>query len=57
MRGFANHTGREHDADRMQLCCNLIDIATRNIYLDERGKKALRVLFKILAKDLYRWDD
>ena len=57
MRDFASHAGREHDADRMQLCCNLIDIATRNIYLDERGKKALRVLFKILAKDLYRWDD
>ena len=53
MRGFADHAGREHDADRMQLCCNLIDIATRNIYLDDRGKKALRVLFKILAKDIY----
>ena len=57
MRGYAIHAGRENDADRMQLCCNLIDIATRNIYLDERGKKALRILFKILAKDLYRWED
>ena len=57
MRGYADHAGREHDADRMQLCCNLIDIATKNIYPDAKGKKALRILFGILTKEIYRWDD
>lgn len=57
MRGFADHSGREHDADRMQLCCNLIDIATKNIYPDARGKKALRILFAILTKEIYSWVD
>ena len=57
MRGYADHAGREHDADRMQLCCNLIDIATKNIYPDTREKKALRILFGILTKEIYRWDD
>ena len=57
MRGYADHAGREHDADRMQLCCNLIDIATKNIYPDAREKKALRILFGILEKEIYHWDD
>ena len=57
MRGYADHAGRKHDADRMQLCCNLIDIATKNIYPDAREKKALRILFGILEKEIYRWDD
>ena len=57
MRGFADHAGRERDADRMQLCCNLIDIATKRIYPEEREKKALRILFGILEKEIYRWDD
>ena len=57
MRGFADHAGREHDADRMQLCCNLIDIATKRIYPEEREKKALRILFGMLEKEVYRWDD
>ena len=57
MRGYADHAGREHDADRMQLCCRLIDIATVNIYPDNRGKKALRLLFAILAKEITGWDD
>lgn len=57
MRGFADHAGRVRDADRMQLCCNLIDIATKNIYPDERSKKALRLLFGIMLKEIYRWVD
>ena len=57
MRGFADHAGREYDADRMQLCCNLIDIATKNIYPNVREKKALRILFGILTKEICRWDD
>ena len=57
MRGYADHAGREHDADRMQLCCRLIDIATIDIYPDNRGKKALRLLFAILAKEITGWDD
>ena len=57
MRGFADHAGRVRDADRMQLCCNLIDIATKHIYPDERSKKALRLLFGIMLKEIYRWVD
>lgn len=57
MRGYADHAGREHDADRMQLCCRLIDIATINIYPDNRGQKALKLLFNILAKEIAGWDD
>ncbi|MDE7385840.1 MAG: hypothetical protein K2N28_01740 [Muribaculaceae bacterium] len=57
MRGYADHAGREHDADRMQLCCRLIDIATLNKYPDNRGKKALKLLFGILAKEITGWDD
>ena len=57
MRGYADHAGREHDADRMQLCCRLIDIATVNIYPDKRGKKALILLFNILSKEITGWDD
>ena len=57
MRGFADHAGREHDAYRMRLCCNLINIATKRIYPEAREKKALRILFGILGKEIYRWDD
>ena len=57
MRGYADHAGREHDADRMQLCCNLINIATKRIYPEAREKKALRILFGILEKEIYHWDD
>lgn len=57
MRGFADHAGRDHDADRMQLCCRLIDIATADIYPDEKSRKALRLLFKILEKDITDWSD
>ena len=57
MRGYADHAGREHDADRMQLCCNLINIATKRIYPEAREKKALKILFGILEREIYRWDD
>ena len=57
MRGYADHAGREHDADRMRLCCNLINIATKRIYPEAREKKALKILFGILGKEIYRWDD
>lgn len=57
MRGFADHAGREHDADRMQLCCRLIDGATAHIYPDERARKMLRLLFKILEQDITGWSD
>lgn len=57
MRGYADHTGREHDADRMWLCCNLINIATKRIYPEAREKKALKILFGILEREIFRWDD
>ncbi|MBD5258152.1 MAG: hypothetical protein HDS52_05635 [Barnesiella sp.] len=56
MRGFADHAGREHDADRMQLCCNLIDRATTHIYPDEDGKRALHLLFKVLEQNITDWN-
>lgn len=57
MRGFADHYGREHDADRMQLCCNLIDGATSHMYPDERGRRMLHLLFKILDREIIGWSD
>ncbi len=57
MRGFADHAGREHDADRMQLCCRLIDGATVHICPDVRARKMLRLLFKILEQDITNWSD
>ncbi len=57
MRGFADHAGREHDADRMQLCCRLIDGATADIYPDERALRMLSLLFKILEQDITGWSD
>lgn len=57
MRGFADHAGREHDADRMQLCCNLIDGATADIYPDERGRRMLHLLFKVLDQYITGWSD
>ena len=48
MRGFADHAGRERDADRMQLCCNLIDGATAHIYPDKHRRRMLHLLFKVL---------
>ncbi|WP_304649343.1 hypothetical protein [uncultured Duncaniella sp.] len=57
MRGFADHAGREHDADRMQMCCNLIDRATADINPDDRARKMLSLLFKILEQDITNWSD
>ena len=57
MRGFADHAGRERDADRMQLCCNLIDGATAHIYPDGRRRRMLHVLFKILYQHITDWGD
>ena len=57
MRGFADHAGREHDADRMELCCRLIDGATAHIYPDARARKMLHLLFKILEQDITKWGD
>lgn len=57
MRGFADHAGRERDADRMQLCCNLIDGATAHIYPDDRGRRMLHLLFKVLDQYITGWDD
>lgn len=57
MRGFADHAGREHDADRMQLCCRLIDGATSHIYPDQRARRMLSLLFKVLEQNITRWDD
>lgn len=57
MRGYADHAGREHDANRMQLCCNLIDRATANIYPDKNGKRALHLLFSVLEQNITHWDD
>ena len=52
-----NHAGREHDADRMQLCCRLIDGATADINPDERALRMLSLLFKILEQDITGWSD
>ena len=57
IRDFADHAGREHDADRMQLCCRLIDFATTDIYPDERARRMLRLLFKILEQEITNWSD
>lgn len=57
MRGFADHAGREQDADRMQLCCNLIDGATAHIYPDERRRRMLHLLFKALDQYITDWGD
>lgn len=57
MRGFADHAGREHDADRMQLCCRLIDGATADYYPDDRARKMLSLLFKILEQNITHWGD
>ena len=57
MRGFADHAGRERDADRMQLCCRLIDGATAHIYPDERRRRMLHVLFKVLDQYITDWGD
>ena len=52
MRGFADHAGREHDADRIQLCCRLIDGATADICPDERALRMLSLLFKVLEQNI-----
>lgn len=52
MRGFADHAGREHDADRIQLCCRLIDGATANICPDERARLMLSLHFKVLEQNI-----
>lgn len=52
MRGFADHAGREHDADRIQLCCRLIDGATANICPDERVRRMLSLHFKVLEQNI-----
>ena len=57
MRGFADHAGRERDAERMQLCCNLIDGATADINLDERSHRMLYILLKVLDLNIAYWDD
>ena len=57
MRGFADHAGRERDADRMQLCCNLIDGATAHIYPNERQRRMLHLIFKILEQNISNWSD
>lgn len=57
MRGFADHAGRERDADRMQLCCNLIDGATAHIYPDEHRRRMLHLLFKVLDQHITDWGD
>ena len=57
MRGFADHAGRERDADRMQLCCDLIDSATSHIYPDERRRRMLHLLFKVLDQYITDWGD
>lgn len=56
MRGFADHAGRERDADRMQLCCNLIDGATAHIYPDKH-RRMLHLLFKVLDQYITDWGD
>ena len=57
MRGFADHAGREHDADRMQLCCRLIDGATADIYPDAHGRRMLHLLFRTLDQYITDWSD
>lgn len=59
LRGYADHDGRERDAERMELCCRLIDIATsdREIIGEPRYHRALHLLFKVLEDNLWRWDD
>lgn len=57
MRGFSDHAGRERDADRMQLCCNLIDGATAHIYPDGRRRRMPHLLFKILDQYITDWGD
>ena len=57
MRGFSDHADRERDADRMQLCCNLIDGATAHIYPDERRRRMLHLLFKVLDQYITDWGD
>ncbi|MDE5722751.1 MAG: hypothetical protein K2H99_01010 [Paramuribaculum sp.] len=57
MRGYADHAGREYDADRMQLCCNLIDGATADIYPDERARRMLGLLFRTLDRNITSWSD
>ncbi len=55
--GFADHAGREQDADRMQLCCRLIDGATAHICPDERARRMLNLLFRILEQEVTNWSD
>lgn len=45
---IADPAGCERDADRMQLCCNLIDGATVYIYSDE-----YRLLISLIISVLY----
>ena len=52
MRGFADHAGREHDADRIQLCCRLIDGATANICPDDRDRRMLSRHCKVLEQNI-----
>lgn len=57
MRGFSDHADRERDADRMQLCCNLIDGATAHIYPDKHRRRMLHLLFKVLDQYITDWSD
>lgn len=57
MRGFADHAGREHYADRMQLCCRLIAGATADIYPDKRAHRMLHLLFRALDQYITDWSD
>jgi hypothetical protein len=57
MRGFSDHAARERDADRMQLCCNLIDGATAHIYPDKHRRRMLHLLFKVLDQYITEWGD
>ena len=57
MRGFSDHASRERDADRMQLCCDLIDGATAHIYPDKRRRRMLHLLFKVLDQYITDWGD
>ena len=47
----ADHAGRERDADRMQLCCTLIDGATTYSYSDER-RLFILLIMSVLHLDL-----
>lgn len=41
----------------MQLCCDLIYGATVDMYPDERSRRMLHLLFKILEQNITDWGD